>query len=189
MNLRRTDTTAFSLIELLVVIAIMGVLAALAVPAIQGMGASQTLGSAADEIALRLETARAEAVMRGTPVWVGFATRVQAATETAAGNATFGAAGAGTVVYAGRMGGYGNMVVVDHGFDLKTVYAHLAAIYAGVGHRVRAGDLIGAVGQSGRTTGPHLHYEVRVGAAPIDPMCYLDGAGRQARPLALTVGG
>ncbi len=99
------------------------------------------------------------------------------------------AAGGGVVVYAGRMRGYGNMVVVDHGFELKTVYAHLSAVYADVGRHVQSGEVIGAVGQTGRATGPHLHYEVRVGAAPIDPMCYLDGAGRHARPLSLTVGG
>jgi murein DD-endopeptidase MepM/ murein hydrolase activator NlpD len=99
------------------------------------------------------------------------------------------AAGSGVVVYAGRMRGYGNMVVVDHGFELKTVYAHLSAIYSDIGRRVQTGETIGAVGQTGRATGPHLHYEVRVGTAPVDPMCYLDGAGRHARPLALTVGG
>jgi murein DD-endopeptidase MepM/ murein hydrolase activator NlpD len=99
------------------------------------------------------------------------------------------AAGSGTIVYAGRMRGYGNMVVVDHGLGLKTVYAHLSAIYADLGHRVETGDVIGGVGQTGRATGPHLHYEVRVGTAPVDPMCYLSGAGRNARPLALTVGG
>jgi murein DD-endopeptidase MepM/ murein hydrolase activator NlpD len=99
------------------------------------------------------------------------------------------AAGSGTVVYAGRMRGYGNMVVVDHGVGLKTVYAHLSAIYADLGRRVETGQVIGAVGQTGRATGPHLHYEVRVGTAPVDPMCYLSGAGRNARPLALTVGG
>jgi murein DD-endopeptidase MepM/ murein hydrolase activator NlpD len=99
------------------------------------------------------------------------------------------AAGSGTIVYAGRMRGYGNMVVVDHGVGLKTVYAHLSAIYAELGRRVETGQVIGAVGQTGRATGPHLHYEVRVGTAPVDPMCYLSGAGRNARPLALTVGG
>ena len=98
-------------------------------------------------------------------------------------------AGGGTVVFAGQMRGYGNMVVVDHGFDLKTVYAHLSRIYVDRGRHVQAGDVIAAVGQTGHATGPHLHYEVRVGAAPVDPMCYLDGAGRQARPLALTLGG
>jgi murein DD-endopeptidase MepM/ murein hydrolase activator NlpD len=107
-----------------------------------------------------------------------------------AGNGTpVVAAGGGIVVYAGRMRGYGNMVVVDHGFELKTVYAHLSAIYTDAGHRVQEGEILGAVGQTGRATGPHLHYEVRVGTAPVDPMCYLDGAGRNARPLALTVGG
>ena len=99
------------------------------------------------------------------------------------------AAGSGTVVYAGSMRGYGNMVVVDHGFELKTVYAHLSAIYADLGRRVQTGEVIGAVGHTGRATGPHLHYEVRVGTAPVDPMCYLSGAGRNARPLTLTLGG
>jgi murein DD-endopeptidase MepM/ murein hydrolase activator NlpD len=99
------------------------------------------------------------------------------------------ATGGGIVVFAGRMSGYGNMVVVDHGFELKTVYAHLSAVYTDVGQRVQAGEVVGTVGQTGRATGPHLHYEVRVGAAPVDPLCYLDGPGRYARPLALTMGG
>ena len=99
------------------------------------------------------------------------------------------ATGGGIVVFAGRMSGYGNMVVVDHGFDLKTVYAHLSAVYTDVGQHVQAGEVVGTVGQTGRATGPHLHYEVRVGTAPVDPLCYLDGPGRYARPLALTMGG
>jgi murein DD-endopeptidase MepM/ murein hydrolase activator NlpD len=99
------------------------------------------------------------------------------------------ATGSGMVVFAGRMSGYGNMVVVDHGFELKTVYAHLSAVYTDVGQRVQAGEVVGTVGQTGRATGPHLHYEVRVGAAPVDPLCYLDGPGRYARPLSLTMGG
>jgi murein DD-endopeptidase MepM/ murein hydrolase activator NlpD len=99
------------------------------------------------------------------------------------------ATGVGIVVFAGRISGYGNMVVVDHGFELKTVYAHLSAVYTDVGQRVQAGEVVGTVGQTGRATGPHLHYEVRVGAAPVDPLCYLDGPGRYARPLALTMGG
>jgi len=99
------------------------------------------------------------------------------------------ATGAGVVVYAGRMSGYGNMVVVDHGFELKTVYAHLSAVYTDVGRHVQAGEVVGAVGQTGRATGPHLHYEVRVGTAPVDPLCYIDGPGRYARPLTLTMGG
>jgi murein DD-endopeptidase MepM/ murein hydrolase activator NlpD len=107
----------------------------------------------------------------------------------AGGGTPVRAAGGGVVVFAGRMSGYGNMVVVDHGFDLKTVYAHLSAVYAASGHRVETGEVLGAVGQTGRATGPHLHYEVRMGAAPVDPLCYLDSPGRTARPLALTVGG
>lgn len=116
--------------------------------------------------------------------------KFHAGLDIRAGNGTpVWAAGAGTVVFAGRMRGYGNMIVLEHGFDLKTVYAHLSTIQVDRGAAVQAGDVIGTVGQTGHATGPHLHYEVRVGAAPIDPMCYLDGVGRHARPLALTVGG
>ena len=64
------------------------------------------------------------------------------------------ATGGGVVVYAGRMSGYGNMVVVDHGFELKTVYAHLSAIYTDVGQRVQAGEVIGAVGADRARHGP-----------------------------------
>lgn len=88
------------------------------------------------------------------------------------------AAAGGEVVYSGAMGGYGSMVVVDHGNDVKTLYAHLSAIYAREGRRVRRGDVIGAVGTSGRSSGPHLHYEVRVGGEAIDPACYLQSASR-----------
>ena len=107
----------------------------------------------------------------------------------AAAGTPVAATGAGTVMFAGWMSGYGNMVVVDHGFDLKTVYGHLSAVYTDVGRQVREGQIIGAVGQTGRATGPHLHYEVRVGTAPVDPMCYLAGGGRNARPLTLTTQG
>ncbi|MCW5892667.1 MAG: peptidoglycan DD-metalloendopeptidase family protein [bacterium] len=88
------------------------------------------------------------------------------------------ASAGGQVVFSGAMSGYGSMVVVDHGNDVKTLYAHLSAIYATEGRRIRRGDVIGAVGTSGRSSGPHLHYEVRVGGEPIDPACYLQSASR-----------
>jgi murein DD-endopeptidase MepM/ murein hydrolase activator NlpD len=85
------------------------------------------------------------------------------------------ASAAGVVTFAGGSRGYGRMVVVDHGGDLKTVYAHLATIFAREGQSVRQGDLVGTVGMTGNTTGPHLHYEVRFRGEPVDPMCYVGG--------------
>ena len=82
------------------------------------------------------------------------------------------AAAAGTVIYAGGMGGYGNIVVVDHGGGLATAYAHLSAIWIG-GGTVAQGTSIGAVGCTGSCTGPHLHFEVRVNGSPGNPLGYL----------------
>jgi murein DD-endopeptidase MepM/ murein hydrolase activator NlpD len=80
---------------------------------------------------------------------------------------------AGVVVFAGRdAGGYGSTVVVDHGDDVKTLYGHLSGISVDEGARVAAGTVIGAVGNTGRATGVHLHYEVRVGNVPVDPLRY-----------------
>jgi murein DD-endopeptidase MepM/ murein hydrolase activator NlpD len=83
------------------------------------------------------------------------------------------AAAAGTVSYAGVMGGYGNIILVDHGGGVVTAYAHQSAFVAGVGTSVSAGDLIGRIGSTGQSTGPHLHFEVRVGGSPRDPLGYL----------------
>jgi murein DD-endopeptidase MepM/ murein hydrolase activator NlpD len=97
--------------------------------------------------------------------------------------------GAGQVVFAGHMSGYGAMVVVDHGNELKTVYAHLSRIYTEEGRFVRQGEVVGTVGNTGRATGVHLHYEVRVGGQPVDPGCWLQTASGTSRPIALTAGG
>ena len=83
------------------------------------------------------------------------------------------AAGAGTVTYAGAMGGYGQVVTVDHGSQMQTRYAHLASINVTSGERVVAGEQIGAVGSTGLSTGPHLHFEVRVGGVAQDPARFL----------------
>ena len=83
------------------------------------------------------------------------------------------AAAAGTVVYAGPRGGYGNTVVVDHGGSLATLYAHQSAVSVSPGSVVGRGQLIGAVGSTGFSTGPHLHFEVRVDGTPVSPLGYL----------------
>ena len=82
-------------------------------------------------------------------------------------------AGAGTVVYAGPRGGYGNTVVVDHGGSLATLYAHQSTIYVVAGAAVAQGQVIGAVGSTGFSTGPHLHFEVRLNGVPANPLGYL----------------
>ena len=79
----------------------------------------------------------------------------------------------GTVSYAGSMGGYGNMVLVDHGGGVVTAYAHQSAILVSVGTRVSRGQQIGRVGSTGNSTGPHLHFEVRVGGVARNPRSYL----------------
>ncbi len=80
------------------------------------------------------------------------------------------AAGDGVVTYVGRQGGYGNIIYVDHGGGVVTRYAHLLRIETTTGAAVSAGDRIGQVGSTGRTTGPHLHFEVRVDGRPVDPV-------------------
>jgi murein DD-endopeptidase MepM/ murein hydrolase activator NlpD len=83
------------------------------------------------------------------------------------------AAAAGTVIYAGWMEGYGNLVVLDHGNGLSTAYAHQSSIAVGYGQTVTQGQVIGYVGSTGHSTGPHLHFEVRVNGSPVDPLGYL----------------
>jgi murein DD-endopeptidase MepM/ murein hydrolase activator NlpD len=87
------------------------------------------------------------------------------------GTAIHAAAG-GTVIYAGVMSGYGNIVVIDHGGGISTAYGHMSAIWVG-GGTVSQGQGIGAVGCTGHCTGPHVHFEVRVNGSPVDPMGYL----------------
>ncbi|HEX9969365.1 MAG TPA: M23 family metallopeptidase, partial [Acidimicrobiales bacterium] len=94
--------------------------------------------------------------------------------DFAAGTGTpIHAAGDGVVIYAGPRGGYGNATVVDHGNSLATLYAHQSAIQVAVGQRVARNEVIGLVGSTGFSTGPHLHFEVRVQGTPVDPMRYL----------------
>ncbi len=79
------------------------------------------------------------------------------------------AAGDGRVVVAGSRGGYGNTVVIDHGTSLGTLYAHQSSVAVREGQLVKAGDVIGRVGSTGLSTGPHLHFETRIRGVPVDP--------------------
>jgi murein DD-endopeptidase MepM/ murein hydrolase activator NlpD len=88
------------------------------------------------------------------------------------------ATAAGTVTIAGPSGGYGKMVEIDHGHGLATRYGHLSEIDVMVGDTVRAGAIVGKLGSTGRSTGPHLHYEVRVKGEAVDPQKFLDAGER-----------
>jgi murein DD-endopeptidase MepM/ murein hydrolase activator NlpD len=83
----------------------------------------------------------------------------------------------GIVTLAAWNSGYGQLVVVDHGGGLETYYAHLSRFTVVEGQEVRRGEQIGAVGSTGRVTAPHLHYEVRIGGAPVNPHQFLARAG------------
>ena len=86
------------------------------------------------------------------------------------------AAAKGRVAFVGRRPGYGNCVEIDHGNGLRTRYAHMSAFRAKVGQAVAAGQPIGAVGSTGRSTGPHLHFEVRLHGRPVNPRPFLEMA-------------
>jgi len=83
------------------------------------------------------------------------------------------AAAAGTVIWSGWRGGYGNAVVIDHGDGLATLYAHASALVVGVGEQVSQGQTVSLVGSTGNSSGPHLHFEVRVNGVAVDPLLYL----------------
>ncbi len=83
------------------------------------------------------------------------------------------AAAPGKVIYSGQMEGYGNVVILDHGGAFATLYAHMSVIGASLGQAVTQGQKIGAVGCTGLCTGPHLHFETRVGGVPVNPLSFL----------------
>lgn len=86
------------------------------------------------------------------------------------------AAADGVVSFVGRKAGYGNVVEIDHGNGLMTRYAHMSRFAARVGTRIEAGSVIGAIGNTGRSTGPHLHFEVRLNGRAVDPRPFLKAA-------------
>jgi murein DD-endopeptidase MepM/ murein hydrolase activator NlpD len=90
------------------------------------------------------------------------------------------AAAGGTVVFAATQSGYGQLVTIDHGGGLTTRYAHLSKIEVAAGQQVSRGQLIGRVGSTGRSTGPHLHYEVRIGEEAVNPRAYLPARDGEA---------
>jgi murein DD-endopeptidase MepM/ murein hydrolase activator NlpD len=86
---------------------------------------------------------------------------------------TIQAADAGVVIFSGWYGGYGNAVVISHGGSLTTLYAHASELYVSQGQTVQQGQAIAAVGSTGFSTGPHLHFEVRQNGEPVNPLSFL----------------
>ena len=91
----------------------------------------------------------------------------------------------GIVIHAGWNGGYGRCVIIDHGNNYQTWYAHLSRLDVIEGQEIRQGETLGAVGTSGRSTGSHLHYEVRIGSTPVNPYRFL-ARTTVSRPAAPT---
>src|SRR5208282_2754109 len=118
-------------------------------------------GRVSEGFGQRLDPFSGEGVFHsGVDISVPFGTRVESG-------------GDGIVLEAGINAGYGNAIVIDHGYGLTTRYGHLSKIFVVVGQEVKRGQVIGAVGMTGRATGPHLHYEVMVNDTPVNPMKYL----------------
>ncbi|WP_457583262.1 M23 family metallopeptidase [Ensifer canadensis] len=86
----------------------------------------------------------------------------------------------GTVTNAGLTGGYGNLVEIDHGNGVSSRYAHLSMVLVKVGDRIKAGDVVAKSGNTGRSTGPHLHYEIRLNGQAVDPMRFLNAGNKLA---------
>lgn len=107
----------------------------------------------------------------------GYGTRMHEGTDMAGAYGTpIHATADGTVTHAGWDSGYGRLVKIKHDFGIETRYAHLSQIRVEVGQRVSRGDRIGDMGNSGRSTGTHLHYEVRIGGTAVNPMTFIKAA-------------
>ncbi len=141
------------------------------------------------ELKARIQAAQSRSTVLRSPSGAGFAWPVNGVITSPFGwrwgrmhegvdlGAPYGApitaAAAGIVIYAGWLGGYGNLTVIDHGGGLATAYGHQSQISVSVGQQVAKGQIIGAVGSTGHSTGPHLHFEVRVNGQAVDPLGYL----------------
>lgn len=90
----------------------------------------------------------------------------------------------GTIIQAGWNGGYGMSVIIDHENGMQTLFGHLSRVSLRVGQEIRRGDVLGLTGSTGRSTGPHLHYEVHVNGAPVNPHRYLRQAAVYREQLA-----
>ena len=152
----------------------------------------EDLEAQSEALAARIRAAQAQSSASSTPVtsgsgqlaWPvsgpvtsGFGSRwgrMHEGIDIAVGTGTpVQAAAAGTVIYAGWMEGYGNLVAIDHGNGLSTAYGHNSALACSVGQTVSAGEVIAYSGSTGHSTGPHVHFEVRVNGSPVDPLGYL----------------
>jgi len=89
------------------------------------------------------------------------------------------AAATGQVTFVGWQNGYGQLIVIDHGGGLTSRYGHLSHIDVAQGQTIERGQFIGRVGSTGRSTGPHLHYEIRINDEPVNPLQYLSGGGNR----------
>lgn len=124
-------------------------------------------------------TAGSPAGMRLHPI-LGYV-RCHEGTDVSAPNGTpIVAFRPGTVTSAGWNGGYGNAITIDHDNGVSTLYGHLSNMKATVGQKVNAGDIIGYVGSTGLSTGPHLHFEVHVNGTPMNPMGWFGEEKRTA---------
>lgn len=83
------------------------------------------------------------------------------------------APGDGEVVFVGSKSGYGETLIIDHGYGFATCFAHLSAVLVSKGQKIKRGDLVSRVGNTGRSTGPHLHYEVRINGTPQNPLLFI----------------
>ncbi len=90
----------------------------------------------------------------------------------------------GLVVFAGRQAEYGITLIIDHGNDTKSLYGHLSRLNVSADQRVRRGDLVALTGNTGRSSGPHLHYEIQVNGQPVNPNTYLWGQPLEGAPTA-----
>ena len=118
-------------------------------------------GWVTSDFGIRLDPYTAERVMhKGLDIANSFGAPVMAPAD-------------GVVIFAGTEGGYGKVVVIDHGYGVKTRFGHLSKLEVKTGDRVKRGQVVGAVGNTGRSTGPHLHYEVRVNGIPENPRKFI----------------